>query len=684
MQSVTLHQALHGYKDGHRAIASSIELGAQDAKTLLFLSDVSGPGSRLETSGYITGYPLPNAGLYALARTWPAPEMSRPGCVWTQTLLIDFADLATVGNPVQLLTRFQRPEGQTFAAYTKAISFDEDTKLHPLSDEVALISKTLMAALYQFPSKPVISFQANSRSSEEAVLAIWGQQWPRLRRSFRFCTSASSDRSTSDSMFDLQLLPPAMPSVKSRFLNAVEARVPEPEPDWLQVATDELIKSQPDGLRQFLFQAGSDLQNGRSSFVNLCRIFGLLENTDIEQVDVESAIKLIPAPTDALNARALKGMVTRRLFARPDVLSKKVLSYVVEHLDLLDVGSSNEEFVRFGQKLIRAQPQLFLRMSESGDLGEQVCRKALAAASINDILKAVKRAPPILPTALKARPNLLCESDIWSGIDANDTEILNGISELENLRDALRAAIIAERMDLSEALLRQTSPMEILLALHDAYLSDRLETNSLRAWIEAVGSSEVIAKFFSSQRDIACHFLLAVSCLYSPDEIPVRAKKDPWLTALEVRQGELDGEDEIHFRAYLLARALGQASTNAAELALFGFEKTDHAAATSRLSYHSWDQLESRLPWPMFWQDWDKCYRLRKGVAEKCIEDRWPAHIFASLTTDDEVFATLVWFTERSYRGRQYLKEISSALKDAKGAVVKQRRAIIKHILKGY
>lgn len=677
MQFITLHQALHGYKDGHRALATSTELAAQDAKTLLVLSDVSGSGSRLEASGYITGYPLPNAGYYALARTWPAPEMSRPGCVWTHTLFIDFADLATIGDPIHLLEYFKRPEAPTFVTYNKTITFDEGSQLPPISDKIVSISKTLMAALYEFPSKPIISFESNSGPSEEAVLAIWGQQWPRLRRSFRFCTLASSDRSTKEAVFDLQLLPPSMPSVKSQFTNAVEARASQPDPDWLSFAVDELINMKPDGLRQFLFQAGSDLQNGRSSFANLCRIFGLLEVASDDQNNVETALQLIPDPSDATNARALKGMVTRRLFAHRGTLSKKVLSYIVEHLEFLDLGSATEEYTSFGRKLLRSQPKLFLKMRESGEQGYQIFRETLTSATVKDILAVVKKTPPILPHVLTFRPTLLCEPDIWSGLHAEDTDVLDCLGQLENPRDALCAAIVSERLDLSEALLQHAEPIEIISVLHHVYVNGAAGTQSLSDWIGVVGSPEVIGKFLSSQKVIDYHFLLVVSQSYAADDIPSRAKRDPWLSAIEAREGELDRDDEIHFHAYILTRALGDVSKNAAELALFGFDLTDHATATGRLSYHSWHQLERRLPRPPLWQDWDRCYRLRKGLAEKSLNEDWPLDIFINLAKDDKVFATLVVFANGNYRGRKYLNAIKDQLKGSKNPLAPKRRAII-------
>src|ERR1700733_7049151 len=105
---IKVEQTLHGYSEGHRLIAGSVKLGQQDARTMLVLSDASGSGTRIPTDGYLTGYPLVGAGKYVLARTWSAPEMSRPGCVWTHSLLIDFADLARLASAGELVDRFKR------------------------------------------------------------------------------------------------------------------------------------------------------------------------------------------------------------------------------------------------------------------------------------------------------------------------------------------------------------------------------------------------------------------------------------------------------------------------------------------------------------------------------------------------------------------------------------------------
>ena len=129
-----VHQCLHGYVDGHRLIACSTTLKPRDLKTMLILSDSSGPGAMMDDAGYLTGYPLPESGFYALARTWAATEISRPGCVWTHTILVDFADLALVSSMDHFMLEFRRPGNPILPSnYGKVLRLPEPPSCPTLS-----------------------------------------------------------------------------------------------------------------------------------------------------------------------------------------------------------------------------------------------------------------------------------------------------------------------------------------------------------------------------------------------------------------------------------------------------------------------------------------------------------------------------------------------------------------------
>jgi hypothetical protein len=683
VNTIALHQAIHGYTDGHRALGSSIELGAKDAKTLLVFSDISGPGSRLKSSGYLSGYPLAQSGLYALARTWPAPEMPRPGCVWTHTLLIDFADLATLTDLSQLNSLFRRPENPSSKFYRGKIIFDTNRELEALSDEVIAIAKPLIKTLYKYPSKPVISFEADCETSERSVLALWTQQWPRLRRSFRFCTLATSDRSTKDSPFDLQLLPASMPSLKSRFVDAIEADTNDSDPDWMPIVVNDLRNPQDHALRQFLFRAGSDLQNGRSSFANLCQIFSFLEGSNENQLDLKIVLELLPDSSNINSARAVKSIIIRRIFKQHFPISRTVLSFVVNHLDLLDRGDFGDDTTAFGMSLLKSQPELFLKMGRNGEIGEHIVRQTLEVAPISSIVTAASRNSDILPIAIKHRIGLFESSEAWSLIEENDDKALDQILHEKSSPIVLIAALETKRFELAASILKRVDQNHLMQALHRAYAERKLTGETLRRWLDEVATVSALSQLFITTDGIERGFLHVVSELYEPDALPGGTKSDPWFEAIKNATSTLDEADELSLRSYVLTRGLSDHTKNAAELAEFGFEITDRALATNRLSYSDWSQLERKLPWSIFWPEWDKCRRLRKGLMERFVDDHWSAEVFINLTTDDDLFAELVVLANDSYRGRQYLKAVNDALKQSNEPRVGIRRAIIKHILNG-
>src|SRR5258706_9493445 len=106
MEEIVVHQTLHGYSDGHSLLATSSDLSSEEKFSLLKMSDLSGSISGSEFDPYITAYPLSNQ-FYAIAKTWPASEMPRPGCVWTHTILVSPATLGRIENLAELVKLFQ-------------------------------------------------------------------------------------------------------------------------------------------------------------------------------------------------------------------------------------------------------------------------------------------------------------------------------------------------------------------------------------------------------------------------------------------------------------------------------------------------------------------------------------------------------------------------------------------------
>ncbi len=268
---ISIQQTLHGYQNGHQLLANSLPLGEDASKTLLFQSDLSGTLSNINFESYLTGYPIITENLYAFAKTWYAGEMKRPGCVWTQTLLIKYPDLGKIPDLIALLPIFERPSFNDFEKYNFPIDL-EFNSLIKSSDRVlnSDINGSLYANLYENPNMPVIIPASSPKVFEEQIVNLWSNQWPRLRRNFYFCSGALSLKTIYDQVFDLQIVPVEIIKSISRSNSNLHIYTQDsPNNDWLQI----LQESHKTDLRRFLWSFGSDIDGHRGNFIPLIRLY---------------------------------------------------------------------------------------------------------------------------------------------------------------------------------------------------------------------------------------------------------------------------------------------------------------------------------------------------------------------------------------------------------------------------
>ncbi len=217
MAGASIHQAIHGYRDGHRLLSSSTPLSSDATRAILVLSDMSGPSMQSGFDEYLTGYPLPGSEFFVLAKTWYAPEMQRPGCVWTHSLLIPRAQVPHVMTAC-LLEVFRRPrlDGVEKAAAAQIVLGDEagDVSSGDWFDERRVAAALVGAVLGQ--PRPVIVPVESAAQLEGVVLRLWEQLWPAERARFSFCTGALMPRSNAGALLDLQAVPRAIPPSQFR------------------------------------------------------------------------------------------------------------------------------------------------------------------------------------------------------------------------------------------------------------------------------------------------------------------------------------------------------------------------------------------------------------------------------------------------------------------------------------
>ena len=339
---VKLNQCLFGYDDEHRLLATSLRLPDEVASLLLLHSDLVPGLNTGQSDGYWTGMPVPVAKAYALMRTWPAPEMPRPGCVWTHVVLIALADMARFPDLSVIKSLFARPcVSAGYAAYASTLTIDLVNAAVALRTSISPQSGLrVLRALYAPRSQGILV--DNNEPLDAAIFAVWSQQWPRLRRVFSFRTAGLAGDPSSKARFDLRVV---RDPLSSSLLRQDEASGEPPE--WEHAALDDLLASEPSQFRRFLWRYGSDIKRGRDRYRFLAQFFLATRCPTLKGANLTQTLNnVVNALPDAEDGKLLKedllscGRSLYSLLPAADPID--TLSYFVGHADLTALPSPPE------------------------------------------------------------------------------------------------------------------------------------------------------------------------------------------------------------------------------------------------------------------------------------------------------------------------------------------------------
>jgi hypothetical protein len=671
---VPLQQTLHGYSEGHRLLSSSIDLPSRDAKTLLMMSDASGPAATIGAEGYLTGYPLPESGHYALARTWPAPELPRPGCVWTHTILIDFSDIPSLHGAGGILKLFRRPQDdeRSYGTAIEHVSTMDDDR-PGISDDFA---RRILSAVYGDPATPIVSAAADVPTRDALVLAIWNQQWPRLRRAFRFCTLSFADRSSANATFDLQFLPSAGRVRPTQFKSALDAdRRDFVATEWLEDAVADL-KEGPDGsLRRFLRAAGSDV-GGRESFEPLAALHALSLHFDSDPTAVERAISLLERTISTDQGHAARSSIVQAAAAAADRLGPEGLQFVVRNFGLIDSAESDAVAERVGRALWRTEPKVVFDI-RSDPARNAIAERAIASMPPASLLEGITSTPIHLFELLGSRPDLATEPAFWSLEGASRPDVLQLVGNSPDLADGAIDAMIRSGRPLAREARSAFGSDRVLRRLLARSGGPTMDDRIRSAWLSAAASdADAVARVLVEDWIDDVETLEAIARVVAPDAVPNAYGDDPWLTAIRRLSIPTMG---AYLASFLLVRALGRRTTNSVDLVQATFDVVYDAAEKRTLPEDAWKILDRRLDRSYWWHDWDKCVRIRHTVVSMYLDRGIDALAFARITGRDDVFAELIGALSEKFGSQRYLKAIRNRMGDA--AIGGERLRIVKNAI---
>ena len=628
---ITIQQTLHGYSNGHHLLESSILLSDEAKRKMDMLSDLSNTEISEEFSAYYTGYFLEKEKLIVFAKTWYAHEMARPGCVWTHSVLIDLHDLAfCADNITYLLSLFIRPniEG-TQNSYDEPLEIIVSKTVNDYFDDKKL-QYLIWIMIGQEPPNFVIS--KNSEEYIKELLLVWFTCYNELHQDFSFITSTSSIKSESDNVISLQF---SSSNARNNMVNlsnsiALMKNIDEVQkfPPWVINTRDLIVYNKWKEFLKFkkLFSIQGIKSLSLTMFIKLYSCF----NVGNELIDIYGSLELIDKVfqnqkssvgnnflnlyfdgkfEDWGNYQSYSNLVIaslkftwiclpltvleeliRRAFVTDVINSKKIVQYLVN----LENPEIQEKYLTFYANLLSPSNfEIFTEMDYS------VCN---VLVTINPILANC-------PT-------------IWRQSIGFQQAIFDSLKICKN-RDSLEKSIIkvilsTSYFDFSDdiyAIWGEEAVLEFLECLIGIQFTKQLNSSKM---LEICRQNSSMAAQMLSERFRE----------FSPDQMLVLFKIiDPYSDMISI---------DILVCVFFLLKIIELSEEQKNEVAdmylpfiLRGnYNFPDKIVAFSVLNIHErllrlsypevkWRKLQRLLPEASFFNQWDKCKRLRKAMKKR-------------------------------------------------------------------
>lgn len=643
-----IDQALFGYDGGHRLLASSLPLGL-DAALLTELSDLA-PGAIFGSGdGYWTGLPLPAMKKYALLRTWPAPEMPRPGCVWTHALLLDPKVLELLDDLSTLKEFARRPASMMDIdkykeAFLMPLNIPSTASDYPDSG----LTANLIFNLYG--QKEAVIRTATPGELVAPLFSVWSQQWPRLRRNFKFQTALTRSSTSSNSIrLDITTL-----LVSTAELTTIEP----PQMPWVRAAQKDIYEDQRGPLRKFLWKYGSDVKKQKASFRPLVEL-SLLDNAAAESASekvLQILTKAFPITEDAsiLKQDLVNGDVI------PNAQPGLILYLLDSRLETLLLPMPNASGLariadldpRNTSELIQIADHAITSTSQLAPAVQDLLVEKLSNSSQIWILE--NASSNLARFLCKRKPSLVTEKTISHLSDDDLIHSLPFIVTSDSFTTLVGNILARENENLAAALFDLTPKATAAAVLRKLSEASWMTTS---VWVRELFKRNSIlldGSVLESALTLDAIFECANGLGWLSPMVE-RAGCAPWISGIKTLNPNIPSPKEEYLAAFFIVLALKTGQRSGLLIVERFFDVLHSRIIDSDLNRSTVDFLLPHLADVNFFKSWDLGLRFRLSVIDAYVKFNWPRNSYLNLTHRKKVRKMLAEAASDTTNGEHYV-----------------------------
>lgn len=649
-----IEQMLHGYDNGHRLLAGSVLLkNSMDMDAVATMSDWSEYVDGGDSS-YLTAYPLKESGYYVVARTWYAEEMKRPGCVWTHSLLIPFESLNGFDDFNRLQTLFVRPGAdENFDSYSHTIEYENknysSADYEVVKADRKLVGQVLLRFLNtegQSVSMGVLKDKVTMDRLMFAVMNVLPQDF--LKR-LSWCTGTAYQRKLNGIPLTWQFLTREADRIIGTERN---------EERWMTYVLDGILRGDVNQ-GQLLRMFSEDIQDKRDNYAAIVSVLYTLE--DYFKTGEGSAerygriLKAIAGNFPSVSeGTVIKKLCANKTFSDRYCKNEQFFYYFCTlPLDgVFDVVETKveERWNTFVESERNNYLLLLIKVCEAGnvnDWGKKALKESADVLSDDEVMTVFRTHYHLFTTIALLNSSLLNRIQ-WNKLEKEEIETLLPIildnrtrSDFSQWEELFKASL-TQSVDFSDQLAKAIfdgtdSAVGILL---DYTNSDSSRYVGVALGRQLIYYEKNVLQWLKGRNSITDNVAYAISdAVNERSSGVVVAGAKIWKPFLELQFHNLR-QEEYAFLFILSFNWLKD--TDALELMRMSFYPLHTLQANGQLKYNVWSQILPYLDSLFFWEDWDKCKKLRKTVVRRLKEAGMGRNVVEHFTPDNELNELLV------------------------------------------
>ncbi len=660
-----IDQVLHGYNNGHHLIASSVTLPLKDADKMSYLSDWSGYVNPFnKDTSYITAYPLAESQCYVIAKSWYADEMSRPGCVWTHSLVLKIDQLGQKFNFLNLLKVFRRPEkeGEDFIAYTKPIKLNED-----IQTEIGLPITGIDPTRFMFMTAMLLDRQKPAVYMVEKDAEIYTDMCMRLVQNMPYgilkelsiCSGSASVRKFEDGFYNLQFVTGKGESLIEPF----PENIGKPKADagfnfWM----DAVLSGRND-VAQMLHRFSEDIGNDSNKFLATLNLLKLLDDRIKNSGGAGMLDEIINHIVNGFGVKE-SGAQIKRSF-----LNEKVSQYFCDEKTFIITLATIKQwealdYQSFGFRDrvqsfkhthgIEDYISLLVELSKKDNLNEEgrlLLSNALDDMTEEEMLILINKDWSLFKTIVTLNNQVLV-GEFWldllppqfvSLFTIFQRNIPKGFSAWRKLYEKL---LLIDTFVADNILTEFVKHVEdyVAIALDKWNSQKSMPINKIVLNLCMKQRSRLIS-WMSRQYEINDELREAVkSCIWPDDNVVVSMGSTAWKAFVE---GELNRQKDANELVYIYVLAFNWHDFQALEYIKKVLPYIYEALSVESLSYSSWKKIERFTGSVPFWRSWDNCRKVLLGVKGYCKAMNLTTKDIENFTTNSKLNGELMELWEK-------------------------------------